>query len=384
MITSYVWIPPLALFFWYLQANEVTSAGIWEDFVVARPQLVWVGLVLTPLTILAYVWAARQRRRTLARLGNPALVTKLAASVHAGNRLLQAILTVLGVVCLCLALLRFQYGGVARIVPAAGLDIVLVVDYSKSMLATDIYPSRSRRLEAELQRFLDEARKRGDRVGLVVFAGAARGLPVSRDMRLLKLYLAKANPLHENPGGTAIGKALKLAVDFLVEARSKSGMEGKEAVEGSNTTDADQVIILMTDGEDTSSRPLEVAREAARLGIRIFTVGIGSKSGEPIQKFDEEGNPSGYQTDDKGNYLMTRVDEELLKNLAQTSEGKYVHLEADRFGLDEVSRWLADLTRAQREETVTIERVEAFSFLVFPAFVLLTMSLLLSERRKKQ
>jgi Ca-activated chloride channel family protein len=108
----------------------------------------------------------------MARLGNPTLVQRLVASVHRGNRLVIAVLTTLAALFLIGGLLRPQYGGVTRIVPVGGLDVVLVVDYSKSMLAKDVYPSRSERLTAELQRFLDDAEQRGDQVGLVVFAGA--------------------------------------------------------------------------------------------------------------------------------------------------------------------------------------------------------------------
>lgn len=375
-------------------ADEATKEvlTLFEEVVLAREDLLWL-LVLVPLAAAAHIWAARQRRRALASLGNPALVERLVASVNHGARVAAAVLSVLSVLFLCAALTRVQYGGETRIVPASGLDIVLAVDYSKSMLARDVYPSRSERLSAELQRFLDEADRRGDRVGLVVFAGAARGLPVSRDARILKLYLDKADPRTENPGGTAIGKALKLALTFLIDARraAAAGPEGgptrsttkPDKPEDIPPSEADQVIILLTDGEDTVSRPLEIAQEAARLGVRIYTVGIGSKSGEPIQKFTPEGEPDGFVTDDKGNYLMTRVDEPTLQEIAKTTGGDYVLVEPDKFGLDRVATWIRDLSKGQREDTVTAHREEGYAFLVAPALVLLAVSLLLPERKRK-
>ena len=362
-----------------------------DEVVLARADLLWL-LVLVPLAAGAYIWAARQRRRALASLGNPTLVERLVASVNHGSRVAAAVLSVLSVLFLCAALTRLQYGGETKIVPASGLDIVLAVDYSKSMLARDVYPSRSERLSAELQRFLDEADRRGDRVGLVVFAGAARGLPVSRDARILKLYLDKADPRTENPGGTAIGKALKLALTFLIDARraAAAGPDGgptkstpTDKPEDIPPSEADQVIILLTDGEDTVSRPLEVAQEAARLGVRIYTVAIGSKSGEPIQKFDAAGQPDGFVTDDKGNYLMTRVDEPTLQEIAKTTGGDYVLVEPDKFGLDRVAAWIRDLSKGQREDTVTAHREEGYAFLVAPALVLLAVSLLLPERKRR-
>lgn len=366
---------------------------LFEEVVLAREDLLWL-LVLVPLAAAAYLWAARQRRRGLASLGSPVLVERLVGSVNHASRVVAAVVSVLAVLLLSAGLMRVQYGGETTIVATTGLDIVLAVDYSKSMLARDVYPSRSERLAAELQRFLDEADRRGDRVGLVVFAGAARGLPVSRDARVLKLYLDKADPRTENPGGTAIGKALKLALTFLIDARraAAAGPEGgptksiptKEgkAVEDIPPSESDQVVILLTDGEDTVSRPLEIAAEAAKLGVRIYTVGIGSKSGEPIQKFDSEGNPDGFVTDEQGNYLMTRVDEATLKDIAKTTGGDYVLVEPDKFGLDRVSEWIRELSKGQREDTVTAHREEGYAFLVIPALLLLALSLALPERKK--
>ena len=359
-----------------------TVRTLFDTLVLGRGDLLWL-LVLVPLVAGAYVWATRSRRAALAKLGNQTLVQRLVATVHRGNRLVIAVVTTVAALFLVGALMRPQYGGTTRIVPVGGLDVVLVVDYSKSMLAKDVYPSRSERLAAELRRFLDEAERRGDQVGLVVFAGAARGLPVSRDTRVLKLYLDKADPRTENPGGTAIGKALKLALQYLVDARQAGQAAAAErSADAPPPLEADQVIILLTDGEDTSSRPTEMAAEAAKLGVRIYTVGIGSKSGEPIQKFDEKGQPSGYQTDEKGNYLMTRVDEEGLKKLAEATGGQHVIVEPERFGLDAVSEWIRDLTRGQRADTVTLDREEGYPFLVAPALLLLALSLALGERRR--
>lgn len=369
------------------------ETGTLDELVAANVHL-WPLLGLVPLAAFAFVWAARQRGRALRSLGNPALIERLVASVHRGNRLLVAVTMTVTIACVVGALMRPQYGGTAKIVPASGLDIVLAVDYSKSMLAQDVYPSRSERLEAELSRFLDDADRRGDRVGVVVFAGNARGFPVTRDLRMLKLYLEKADPRSENPGGTAIGKALQLALTFLVDARRSSdevleedaeggGPDAVEALLEGPLPDHDQAIILLTDGEDNASRPLELAEQARRLGVRLYTVGIGSKSGEPIQKFDEDGAPAGFVTDDQGNYLMTRIDEELLRRLSDETGGRYVRVDPKAFGLDEVRGMLEDLSRSQREDKIEINREEGYAFLVIPALLLLSIGLSLGERRRR-
>jgi Ca-activated chloride channel family protein len=370
-------------------APEAITSGTLDAVDWGRIDWWWAALAV-PVAIAASLWAVRQRRRARAALGRAALVERLLATVHHGNRIAQVVLVTLAMACMAIALMRPQYGGKANVVPASGLDIVLAVDYSKSMLAADVYPSRSERLEAELARFLDDAASRGDRIGVVVFAGAARGFPVTADIRLLKTYLQAADPRTEKPGGTAIGRALKLGLSFLIDARRGDADDVAALAEGKAVEDAaippaenDQAIVLLTDGEDTESRPAEVAKEAAKLGVRVYTVGIGSKSGEPVQKFDDEGNPDGYVTDEQGNYVMTRIDEPLLKELAESTGGAYVHVDPDHFGLDEVRGLLEGLSRSKREVSIEILRDEGFAFFVIPALVLLMIALALPERRRR-
>lgn len=364
------------------------DGGTLDEVVFANGHL-WPLLLLAPVCIALLVWAARQRRRAMTALGNQVLVGRLVASVHAGNRLLAGIFVVAAVVSVGVGMLRLQYGGSAKVVPASGLDIVLAVDYSKSMLAKDVYPSRSERLEAELARFLDDADRRGDRVGVVVFAGGARGFPVTRDARLLKMYLRKADPRTEKPGGTNLGRALNLGLTFLVDARRRpDSVTDDEAAPQVSLDDeippaeTDQAIVLLTDGEDNASRPLEVAAEAAKLGVRVFTVGIGSKTGEPIQKFDADGEPDGFAVDDEGNYIMTRLDTETLETIATKTGGAYVGVDPESFSLDEVRGKLESLSRSQRTDEIEIAREEGYHFAIIVGLVLLSLSLGLGERRR--
>lgn len=359
------------------------------SLVFAKPTAAWLALAVFA-AISAYVWGVRQRRSAIAKLGNAEVLARLISSVDPSKRLAQTILVVAAMVLLVFALLRPQYGGVAKVMPSRGLDIVLAVDYSKSMLAQDVYPSRSERLEAELTRFIDESGRRGDRVGVVIFAGEARGFPLTSDAAVLQLFLEHADPRDENPGGTAIGKALDKAIELLVavrreDAAARAGDSPIELDESEAETEAlaeaDQIIVLLTDGEDTVGDPLKLAERAKQLGIRIYTVGIGSNSGEPVMRYDEEGEPSGYMTDKEGKPVMTRLDGTTLEQLAGATQGEYVHVEPDRFGLDRIRELIGELSTAQREQAITIHREEGFVFLLFPAIVLLGAALALGERR---
>jgi Ca-activated chloride channel family protein len=355
------------------------------DEVVAANEHLWPLVFAVVAVVVAFVWAARQRAAAVAKLGNAALLRRLLDTVNRPARLLSQVCVGLAVACVVGGLFRVQYGGTAEVVPASGLDVVLVVDYSKSMLAQDVYPSRSERLEAELTRFLEDASRRGDRVGVVVFAGQPRGFPLTRDSRMLKLYLERADPRTENPGGTAIGRALSLALTFLVDARRPpegEAMPEPGEAQAIPVAENDQAIILLTDGEDTETRPREVAAEAAKLGVKIYTVGIGSKSGEPVQTFDANGEPSGFATDKDGNYIMTRIDEALLEEVATSTGGRYVRVDPKAFGLDKVREMLEDLSRSQRQDEIEIHRDEAFSFFLIPGLLLLVLALGLPDRKR--
>lgn len=371
--------------------------GTWQVDVsglpLARPHY-FVLVVVIPLAVGMYLWAAQQRRLAVERLGNPALLARLLATVDPGKRLVRSILAVVGLTAVIVAMMRPQYGGKTEVRPTRGLDIVLAVDYSKSMLAQDVYPSRSERLAAELTRFLDESGRRGDRVGVVIFAGEARGFPLTTDMRVLSLFLSHADPRYENPGGTAIGKALDKSLDLLVAVR-RDDAEVRAGVRAVGLGDkllaaeyderleqADQLIILLTDGEDTVGRPLEIAKRAAQLGVRIYTVGIGSTSGEPVMQYDEHGEPVGYATDKDGKPQMTRLDSGTLEQLAKLTKGAYVHVGTEQFGLDEIRRHVEGLSAAQRESAIELHREEGFIFFLVPAIVLLALALALGDRRR--
>ncbi len=370
---------------------EPESADTLDEVKLAYWDTLWPLLLAIPLVVVAFVWAAQQRRRAALALGNPRLVSRLIDSVHHGRRILIAVAMTLAVAAVVAGMLRLQYGGTAKIIPASGLDVVLAVDYSKSMLAQDVYPSRSERLEAEIGRFLDDAGRRGDRVGVVVFAGAARGFPITPDMRMLKMYLSDADPRTERPGGTALGRALRRSLAFLVDARR--GVDETPTPEGNDDqalegrippAENGQAIVLLTDGEDNASRPLEVAEEAARLGVRIYTVGIGSTSGEPIQQFDKEGNPTGFvKNKETGEYEMTRLDEKTLEDIAKATGGRYVKVESESFSLDEVRSVLEELSRTQSESTVEIDRNEGFPIPVVVGLALLCLALGLGDRKRE-
>jgi Ca-activated chloride channel homolog len=334
----------------------------------ANPQALWL-LFVVPAAVIGYGLAFAVRRRRLARLGDEVLVAKMTSNVSMGRKLARAALMVVALALVALALARPQAGARARLAKQRGLDLVVALDFSRSMLAKDVYPSRLERAKRELDQLLDGLA--GDRVGVVAFAGETLSYPPTTDYAAVKLFWRDLGPWDMPVGGTAIGRAINAALAELKNLRAKGG-----ATRG-------QAILLLTDGEDTDSVPLEAADEASKLGVKIFTVGIGSRSGELIPEYDGEGKVTGYVKDSEGKYVTSRLGEEALAEIARRTGGDFFHADAKRFGVEEAARALAGLKRTENEARLVREYDEIFEWLIAPALALLVLEACMSERRRR-
>ena len=335
---------------------------------IMHPHYLWL-LLLVPAVVLAYVAAFSRRKRLLEALGNQVLIARMAASVSVPRKVLRAIYLTGAVALLALALARPQAGGRARLEKQRGLDIVVALDFSKSMLARDIYPSRLERAKRELERLVD--RLAGDRIGVVAFAGEALTYPPTTDYAAVKLFWRDLGPADMPVGGTAIGRAMRSSIDLLKRLRARGG-ESRA-----------QVILLLTDGEDTESEPLAVADEAAQLGIKVFAVGIGSRSGELVPQLNAEGQVQGYLKDREGKYVTSRLAEDMLNQIATKTGGEYLRADARRFGVEAMEAALSGLKRTENEARLVKQYDEVYEFLVLPAFLLLVGEACVNERRRR-
>jgi Ca-activated chloride channel homolog len=335
---------------------------------LAQPQMLWL-LLLVPIVVLGWVVAFTRRRRLLERMGGRVLIERMAASVSVPRKVLRAAITTTALGLVVLALARPQAGGKAKLERQRGLDLVVALDFSKSMLARDIYPSRLERAKRELERLMD--RLAGDRIGLVAFAGETMTYPPTTDYAAVKLFWRDLQPADLPVGGTAIGRALRVGLDQLVRLRGKAGETRS------------QVILLLTDGEDTESEPLKVAEEAARLGVKIFAVGIGSRSGELVPQVSEDGQVTGYLKDSDGKYVTSRLAEGMLSQLASLTGGEYLRADVKRFGVEAVEVALASLKRTENEARLVKQYDDIYEILILPAFLLLVGEACMSERRRK-
>ena len=337
------------------------------------PRLLWLLLVV-PVAALGYAQSFQLRRRLLARLGQAPMIARLMAGVSVGRKAVRAGLVVLALGLLGLTLARPQAGGRAKLTRQQGLDLVVSLDFSKSMLAKDVYPSRLERAKRELERLMDHLA--GDRVGLVAFAGETLTYPPTTDYAALKLFWRDLSPWDMPVGGTALGRALQASTEILTRLRSRDGQDP-----GAGRS---QVILLLTDGEDTESEPLEAAEAASKLGIKVMTVGIGSRSGELIPEFSEDGQISGYVKDSDGKYVTSRLGEDMLTRVARATGGEYFHADSKRFGVEQVEAALAGLKRSENEARVIKEYDDIYELLLFPAFLLLVAEACMSDRRPRR
>ncbi len=334
----------------------------------AHPEWLWL-LAAAPLLTFAFVWSFAHRRRLLERLGKTVMIARMSETVSVPRKVLRALYVTLAVVLLIVAVARPQAGGRARLQKQRGLDIVVALDFSKSMLARDIYPSRLERAKRELESLMDNLA--GDRIGLVAFAGETLTYPPTTDYAAVKLFWRDLTPADMPVGGTAVGRALRASLDLLVRLREKGGQTRS------------QVILLLTDGEDTDSEPLDLAAEAARLGVKIFAVGIGSPSGELIPNIGEDGQMQGYLKDNDGKYVTSRLAEPLLIELGRRTDGGYLRADARHFGVEAILKALDAQKRTENEARLVKQYDEAFELVLLPAFLLLVGEACVNERRRR-
>jgi Ca-activated chloride channel homolog len=341
--------------------------------------VLWLLLAL-PIVIGLFLLSWRMRKRATEAFGAPSTVSRIIVGRSPGLRAARAVILVLGLSFLIVALARPQYGSQTRMLRKRGVDIVVVLDFSKSMLARDVKPNRIDRAKAELTEFISKLG--GDRIGIVAFAGETMEFPMTVDYAAAALFFRELGPYDMPVGGTAIGRALTAAKRLFERSNQEKG-EGKESSRA-------KVIILMTDGEDHEGDPLSAAKELADIGARVYTVGIGSRTGEPIPTYAEDGTWTGYLRDDKGNPIVTALtseNEKQLQEIASTTGGKYFRARPGSVGMDQIRQEMRRMKQSElRARRITIHE-ERYAFVLLLAFLLIVLEALLPEawvRREKR
>lgn len=314
----------------------------------------------------ALVLASLRRARATQVFGEPALVGKLESFNAAGRRALKGVLLVSALLFAFLALGRPQWGRGQKLIPATNLDVVIVLDYSKSMYARDIAPSRIARAKAEVSKLVRDLP--GARFGAVAFAGEPMSFPMTSDSAAISQFFRQLEPNDMPIGGTAIAKALERARELMArDPKSKEHM---------------RVIVLVTDGEDLEGDPVGVARSAAAEKTRIDVVQIGGRAPEPIPEVGADGKVNGVRRDDEGKPLTTELTadgEAQLAEIAKATGGAIVRADKGETGIDEVARGLKKLMREELAERVETAFDEEYMWPLGITVVLLVVEGLVPE-----
>ena len=321
-------------------------------------------LWLVPVLILFFVYAFRARRQAMQQFGNLLLLQKLAAGVSRKRQIGKLVLLVLAVALLALVLARPQIGTKLEEAKREGVDVFIAVDVSVSMLAQDIPPSRLEKAKHEVDNLIN--RLRGDRVGVIAFAGTAFvQCPLTLDYGAAKMFLDILEPGLIPTAGTNIEEAIALAL---------KSFEGKER--------KFKVLILITDGENHEGDAMKLAEEAERQGVIIHCVGIGSPEGVPIPQNADQLGSSGFKKDRQGQVVMSKLDEVTLEKIALQTNGKYYRASSGESELEKIYDEIARMDKKELGSLQYTQFEDRFQYVLSFVILLLIVAVLIPERRQ--
>lgn len=325
-------------------------------FRFAHPEYLYL-LLAAPALIALFAWALYDRRRRLARFGDPATVATLMPDASTGRMKLKFILFTTAVILVILAAARPQFGSKLREQKSEGIEMMLAVDISNSMLAEDFEPNRLERTKYAINKLFDGLEQ--DRVGVIVFAGDATvQLPITSDYRMAKAFAKRISPSMASVQGTSIGKALSLA-----EMSFSSGSGDS------------RVIILITDGEDHEGNVMQAAEPGRRAGYPDLHDRHRHARRRPIEIGGE------FIKDEKGDMVVSKLDEKMLQEIARITGGAYIRATKQSIGLDEIVRAINDMEQSELSTVRFEEYNEQFQYLIAVAFALLLVEFWLLDRR---
>lgn len=314
-----------------------------------------------PLYWIVWYWRERYREKLRVRYAAASLHPKLINTPKRWPRRIAGGLFLSAIVMAIIAGARPQWGYEDRRIQSAGIDLIIAVDTSKSMLAEDYKPNRLARAKELLQNIIWSLK--GDRVGIVAFAGdAAVVCPLTSDYTMARATLEGLDVNAVSKPGTDIGRAIDVALGAF-----------ELAAQG------DKVLILLTDGEDHGGQAREMAERAAKQGVRIYCIGIGTTQGMPIP---EDG---GYKTDKSGRVVSTKLDFATLTQIAEITKGTVI--KANPSGISEIQPILADIERmqhSQQQETIVRVYTERFPWFLAVALCLLILEMFVFDSRQRR
>ncbi|MEI7802233.1 MAG: VWA domain-containing protein [Bacteroidota bacterium] len=324
----------------------------------AHKEYLWLLLAVIPVTLF-FILFIRWRKKRIAKFGTTSLVLQLIPDFSNGKQYTKFFLLLFAYSFLILGFANPQIGTKEEKVKRAGIDVMIALDVSNSMMSTDVQPSRLARAKNFISKFIDQLKN--DRLGMIVFAGNAyMQMPLTTDYSAGRMYLATVNTNMLPTQGTNIAEAINLAKEGFVK-----GEKGHKA------------LIIITDGEDHEGSVDEAVNDATGDGIKIFTVGIGSQNGSPIPEGGD------YKSDEDGNIVLSKLDETMLRDIASKGNGKFYRLGSGEDEVTDILKQLGKVGAKDFEETIFTDFDDQFQWCLAIAAVLLFAEWWLSERKSK-
>ena len=323
------------------------------------------GLILIPLLIIIYLLVRLRQEKIFKRFAEMSLRDYLVPRHSTRRGVFKFVVFLLMIACAILGLANLQSGSKMEEVKREGIDLYIAVDVSNSMNAQDIVPSRLDRSKQAINKLISDLR--GDRLGVIVFADKAFvQLPITTDYSAAKMFLSSVNTSSVASQGTAIGEAINLAIkSFPNDERSKA-------------------IVIISDGEDhENDAAMEAAREAVKKGIRIYTIGMGLPDGAPIPEYNQYGRQIGYKKDRNGSTIVTRLDEDMLRRIAETGGGIYVRANNSNVGLEKIYDDISKMDKTEIDTQVFTDYEDQFQWFIGPAILLLLVLVFMSSGKRR-
>ncbi len=314
-----------------------------------------------PLMLVIFIWYLYSVKKRLKKLGEYELVKSLVPDISNSKKITKFILLMLAFSSLILAVCNLQTGSKTQEVKREGADIIVCLDVSNSMLAQDLSPNRLERAKFALEKMIDKLQ--GDRLGIIVFAGEAYvQLPITTDYSAAKLFLGSINTQMVPTQGTNIGAAIRKALEGFSKDLEKN-----------------KTIVVITDGENHEPEAIEAAEEAAKAGILVNCIGVGSETGVPIPILNN-GVVNGYRKDKDGNTVVTKLNKEVLQEIAGKTDGIFVQATNADIGLNAILDKLSQLDKKQIDTKMYTDYEDQFQWFLGLALLLFIIEFFISER----
>jgi len=321
-------------------------------------------LLLLPVIIAAFIYFRHLRKKALSRFGNPEILAPLMPNVSRSRPVLKLTILLLALAFMIVGLARPQFGAKLQKTKRQGVEIIIALDVSNSMMSEDIQPNRLERAKRAISRLTE--RLTNDKIGLIVFAGDAYvQIPITTDYNSAKMFLSAINTSVVPKQGTAIGAAINLAASSF-----------------SPQTETSKAIVVITDGENHEDDAIGSAKSASENGVVVHTIGMGLPQGGPIPVYSAGGQKD-FMRDREGNVIITRLDEKMLQDIAISGGGTYVRANNTEVGINQIFDEVNKMEKTELETRTYSDYNDQFIYFFIVALALLAFEFLIMERKNK-